>query len=256
MAVNLNKQNEQKHKVSLRKAEEERIDVRPQTRDNSQSVYAKSAQTKILFYIIPVAGIVLAAAAWFGIRMMGQEPKETDVAVLESNVFDDTDSLSGGDESASDMDVPEDEMANQAVNGETDADAAVSGNEESNLTADVSDDEGNVPAVNQSEDAASAQENNVTLAGTDYVLPNSSSSYVSMDELEKLSAQECRIARNELYARHGRMFEDQSLQTYFDSKSWYHGRIAPSDFPENLLNAFEAYNRDLIVRFEIEKGYR
>ena len=71
-----------------------------------------------------------------------------------------------------------------------------------------------------------------------------------------MSAEECRLARNELYARHGRMFDDEELQTYFNSKDWYSGRIKPSDFQESMLNDYEVYNRDLIVSFEEDKGYR
>lgn len=37
----------------------------------------------------------------------------------------------------------------------------------------------------------------------EYVLPDSDSRYLNMKDLEGLGADECRIARNELYARHG-----------------------------------------------------
>lgn len=91
---------------------------------------------------------------------------------------------------------------------------------------------------------------------TDYILPNSDSRYLDKSDLEGMSAEECRLARNELYARHGRMFDDEELQTYFNSKDWYSGRIKPSDFQESMLNDYEVYNRDLIVSFEEDKGYR
>lgn len=90
----------------------------------------------------------------------------------------------------------------------------------------------------------------------DYILPNSDSRYLDKSDLDGLSADECRLARNELYARHGRMFDDEGLQAYFNSKDWYSGRIKPSDFQESMLNDYEVYNRDLIVSYEKEKGYR
>ncbi len=71
-----------------------------------------------------------------------------------------------------------------------------------------------------------------------------------------LSAEQCRIARNELYARYGRKFSDIGLQTYFNSCSWYQGSIAPEDFNETVFNEYEIANRDLIVQYEIEMGYR
>lgn len=91
---------------------------------------------------------------------------------------------------------------------------------------------------------------------TDYILPSSDSRYIDKDELENFTPDECRLARNELYARHGRMFTDESLQSFFDSKDWYSGYISPDDWDENSLNEYEFYNRDLIVEYEKEMGYR
>lgn len=90
----------------------------------------------------------------------------------------------------------------------------------------------------------------------DYILPGSDSIYLEMSDLAGLSAEECRLARNELYARHGRCFDDEALQAYFDNKDWYKGTIAPSDFKEDTLNDYEVHNRDLIVQYEQEKGFR
>ena len=66
----------------------------------------------------------------------------------------------------------------------------------------------------------------------------------------------CRYARNEIYARHGRLFQDQQMQDYFNSCSWYSGQIAPEDFQESVLSDIERYNRDLIIEYEQEMGYR
>lgn len=94
-------------------------------------------------------------------------------------------------------------------------------------------------------------------AGTsEYVLSESNSRYLSTVDLEGLSAEQLRIARNEIYARHGRRFTDAGLQAYFDSKSWYSGTIAPEAFTESMLNEYEIANRDLIVSYEAAKGYR
>ena len=64
------------------------------------------------------------------------------------------------------------------------------------------------------------------------------------------------MARNEIYARHGRMFEDESLQKYFENFDWYYPTIQPDDFNESMLNDYEIFNRDLIVEYETEQGYR
>lgn len=89
-----------------------------------------------------------------------------------------------------------------------------------------------------------------------YILSGSDSRFVDKSELRELSADECRLARNEIYARHGRMFSDEALQEYFNMKDWYDPWISPDDFQESMLNDYEIYNRDLIVEYEKEMGYR
>jgi flagellar basal body-associated protein FliL len=92
----------------------------------------------------------------------------------------------------------------------------------------------------------------------DFILPNSDSELITYEVLEELglSADECRIARNEIYARHGRRFSDESLQEYFDSKDWYEGTIDPSKWKESTLNKTERTNADTIAKYEKKKGYR
>lgn len=90
----------------------------------------------------------------------------------------------------------------------------------------------------------------------EYVLPGSDARYITEADLAGFSAHQCRLARNELYARHGRIFNDKNLQAYFEQFSWYNGRILSDEFPEGLLNKYEQYNRDVIVKYEKKKGYR
>lgn len=79
---------------------------------------------------------------------------------------------------------------------------------------------------------------------------------LTKDDLKGLTSEECKIARNEIYARHGRKFKDQDIQTYFDTLDWYKGTISPEDFTEINLSDIEIANKDLIVSYEEEKGYR
>ena len=99
-------------------------------------------------------------------------------------------------------------------------------------------------------------EENVDEEASEYFIPGSDSRYLTKDELKGYTADDCRIARNELFARHGRKFSDPDLQAYFDSKSWYKGTIEPEDFDDNVFNDYEFANRDLIVEYEEEMGYR
>lgn len=88
----------------------------------------------------------------------------------------------------------------------------------------------------------------------DYILPDSDSRYLDRAELEYLSAEELRIARNEIYARHGRLFEDGGLSAYFNSKSWYEGYIGQADFDDGVFNDYETQNLILIRNYEQERG--
>jgi len=70
------------------------------------------------------------------------------------------------------------------------------------------------------------------------------------DELQKYSAQELRIMRNEIYASYGYMFKDAKLKSYFESRSFY-GNMANVDA---FMNDFEKSNINLIKKVEKQKG--
>ncbi len=81
------------------------------------------------------------------------------------------------------------------------------------------------------------------LVGTaDYILPDSASRYLTIEDLMPLTKEQLRIARNEVYAKHGRIFVTEDLNTYFLSKPWYTGTVASEDFSEEMLNTYEKYN--------------
>ncbi len=107
-----------------------------------------------------------------------------------------------------------------------------------------------VPTVSQTETAPTT-----VALNNDFVLPDSSIRVLDKSELAGLSAEQCRIARNEIYAKHGRMFDDAGLQNYFNSCSWYHGIIPADRFSDTMLSDIEIQNRNLIVSYEKEKGY-
>lgn len=84
-----------------------------------------------------------------------------------------------------------------------------------------------------------------------YILPDSGTRKLKKSDLAGLSKEELRLARNEIYARHGRLFQDPALQDYFDSQSWYSGFIAPEDFVEtDMMSALECRNARFIQKFE------
>lgn len=93
-------------------------------------------------------------------------------------------------------------------------------------------------------------------AEEEWIFPDSNTVLLTKSDLEALSAEECKIARNEIYARHGRKFNDAFLQSYFESCEWYQGTVEADSFNEQELNETELANRNLIAEYEAEKGYK
>jgi hypothetical protein len=92
----------------------------------------------------------------------------------------------------------------------------------------------------------------------EYLLPESSSEYIPSGEFLDFSLQELNYARNEIYARHGRMFQSQELTDYFSTKSWYEGTISAESFDTSVLSQIEQSNVDALYEREYtlnEDGY-
>jgi len=65
--------------------------------------------------------------------------------------------------------------------------------------------------------------------------------------LNGLSLHELRLLRNEVYARHGRIFRTGWLQNHFGSQSWYEPL---EDFKDEQLSGPDKQNVELIVAYE------
>ncbi len=83
-----------------------------------------------------------------------------------------------------------------------------------------------------------------------YLLPDSAKRKLKKSDLVGLSKKELRIARNEIYARHGRRFNDKDLQEYFESQAWYEGTVPADEFSEDVLSSIEKKNALFIKHFE------
>lgn len=91
-----------------------------------------------------------------------------------------------------------------------------------------------------------------------YIFPDSSSRVLSSSEISSLNEVSARLARNEIAARHGRIFKDSELREYFNSKSWYHGTVDPDYFDANTdryYNSAEKTNLDKIIKLEEARNY-
>jgi hypothetical protein len=70
---------------------------------------------------------------------------------------------------------------------------------------------------------------------------------VTAAELRDRSKAELRVMRNEVYAHHGKVFQDAELHTYFSKKSWYRQNPAYTD---GLLTDVDKENARVIQEFE------
>lgn len=96
----------------------------------------------------------------------------------------------------------------------------------------------------------------------EYILPLSNMILINEEDLVGFSDNELSIARNEIYARHGRQFDSAYLQNYYETCSWYMGTIPAKEFDEtifsqiekNNLQGFEKGRRNLSKRTSLSKG--
>lgn len=89
-----------------------------------------------------------------------------------------------------------------------------------------------------------------------YMVPSSDQREISNSDLNGLSLAELRIARNEIFARHGRKFNDAMLNKWFYSKNWYlriRRKYEPKEFSKlspSPLSSIEINNVNKILEVE------
>jgi hypothetical protein len=75
-------------------------------------------------------------------------------------------------------------------------------------------------------------------------------------ELSQKSERELNLIRNEIFARHGYIFEDSEYRDYFNNKSWYSPKYTCKEFSDIYpLTDVQDYNADLIRRHQCERGH-
>ncbi len=84
-----------------------------------------------------------------------------------------------------------------------------------------------------------------------YLLPDSATRKITADDLAGMSAKDLTYARNEIYARHGKVFVHNELNRYFETKSWYH---ADPSFTDNMVSDLEGANAGFILQYQKDHG--
>lgn len=82
-----------------------------------------------------------------------------------------------------------------------------------------------------------------------YILPESSTEFLTSDDLKDYSKKDLAYIRNEIYAKHGYVFKSDEYNDYFSSKTWYK---EDQSFKgnESGLNKYEKENIKLIKSLE------
>lgn len=80
------------------------------------------------------------------------------------------------------------------------------------------------------------------------IFPESSEKLIDKSEVEKLSDEELRYAINELYARNGYIFKDDTLRKFYEKYDWYEKKVKSEDFSMDLFNATEKKNVQIMQK--------
>lgn len=88
-----------------------------------------------------------------------------------------------------------------------------------------------------------------TATGSDFLLPQSATVRLTPADIAGLSAAQLRIARNEIYARHGFIFHAPDLQQHFSAFAWYRPQVS-----EVALSPVEQANVALLQQAERAAG--
>ncbi len=86
----------------------------------------------------------------------------------------------------------------------------------------------------------------------DYLFP-SDRVYITAQDLKDKTREEVALIRNEIFARHGYIFQTKEYADYFSAKAWYE---PDPYFDMSMFNTVENANKDFLVEYEKSKGWR
>ena len=85
---------------------------------------------------------------------------------------------------------------------------------------------------------------------TEYYFIDSDSRYLTEDDLAGLSKDDLAYARNEIYARHGYIFQEAMFSNYFKTRTWYVPKYTGAEFDDSVFNEYERKNIEFIKSHE------
>ena len=70
--------------------------------------------------------------------------------------------------------------------------------------------------------------------------------YYTAEDFSDAPESVLRVAKNEIYARHGYIFNDSDMNNYFRGMKWYTPSVKPADFSDSIFNEYEKANLELL----------
>lgn len=119
---------------------------------------------------------------------------------------------------------------------------ASSSNSSASKPAEQQPAESDPPAQQPSQETTPDNNDETDVLSQEYIFSDSDSRLLTDADIVGMSAKELNYARNEIYARHGRIFDAAELVDHFNSRSWYEGTLSAEDFDESILSDTEKQN--------------
>ncbi len=79
-------------------------------------------------------------------------------------------------------------------------------------------------------------------------IPESSQRAITDADVAGMSYDDMQMAINEIYARHGRIFQTEEIANYFNSQSWYQGTVTAENFSESVFSSVESQNIQFLLQ--------
>ena len=106
----------------------------------------------------------------------------------------------------------------------------------------------------QAQETQKNQEQQSDYQKLDYkVFEDSSERLLEWSDIYMLSNEDIRIAKNEIYARHGYIFKDENLKNYFMGQLWYIPSVKAEEFDDSVFSDIEKRNLELLNRLDTYK---
>ncbi|MBV7273133.1 YARHG domain-containing protein [Clostridiaceae bacterium UIB06] len=126
----------------------------------------------------------------------------------------------------------------------------VSNNTKSNQNTEI----GNNQTVEYNNSNSNKNSNSGNSKAGEYIFPYSNKKPLTAKDVKNMSKEKLALARNEIFARHGYVFEGEPYESYFKGKSWYKPDTKFTGEGKQL-SAVERHNIRIIMRAEgLEKN--